>query len=81
MKTVLGNIAVTATQKEMIMNDSYLQSSDCGFSFKFETIIAEIDPFADLGVSEEKNYVMTAELDAMGWISVGQIFAETKEVI
>lgn len=75
MKTVLGNIATTATQKEAILNHAYLQDSENGFSFTFSIIEnPEINPFGDLG----ENYTMTAELDAMGWICIGQIFSETK---
>lgn len=82
MKTVNGNILVTATQKEMIMNHSYLQSSDCGFIFSFsEPDKAEIDPFEGAPYDGEKHYNMSVELDAMGWICVGEIFQKTKTTV
>lgn len=81
MKTLLGNIAVTETQKELIMRDSYLQDPKLAFSFTFESPVAEIDPFIHIETVGEKYFVMSAELDVNGWITVGEILAENKVAI
>lgn len=78
MKTLLGNIGVTQEQKNLILEHPYLRSSENGFKFNFSRPEATIDPFEGMESTGREYYEMTVELDAMGWICIGEIFEKTK---
>lgn len=77
MKTLKNTQLVTQEQKDMIQSHAYLQDPENAFVITFERSLIPAIPFdgPDITVIE-----MTAELDAMGWICIGEIFNATKKL-